>query len=78
MWNLKQDRWKQAQELLDIYHGSQHLWGLGRALHGETQPALSRWVKPLRHQVRHGQEQKALRQIARIRKPGGEAGEVIG
>jgi hypothetical protein len=77
VWNLKQDRWKGAVELLDFYHGSEHLWSLGRALHGEKEPALSQWVEPLRHQVRHGQEQRVLRQIARLKKQRGEAGEVI-
>jgi len=77
VWKLKADRWKDALELLDFYHCSQHLWSLGRSLHGETEPALSRWVKPLRHQARYGQEQKALRQIARIRQRPGAAGQVI-
>lgn len=77
VWNLQQDRWKEAQGLLDFYHGSEHLWSLGRALHGEQEPALSQWVKLLRHQVRHGQERPALRQIARLKKRGGEAGKVI-
>ena len=77
VWNLKKDRWPKALELLDFYHGSQHLWSLGRALRGETQPALSRGVKPLRHKLRRGQEQKALRQMARLRHPPGEAGEII-
>jgi hypothetical protein len=77
VWNLKHDRWKEALELLDFYHGSEHLWSLGRALHGETEPALSQWVKPLRHQLRHGQEQKTLHQIARIRRRPGQAGQVI-
>jgi len=77
VWNLKQDRWKGARELLDFYHGSEHLWGLGRALHGETQPALSEWVEPLCHQVRHGQEKQALRQIAQIKRRRGEVGKVI-
>jgi len=67
VWNLKQDRWKAAVELLDFYHGSEHLWSLGRALHGEKEPALSQWVEPLRHQVRHGQEQRALRQIGQLK-----------
>ena len=35
VWNLKQDRWKAALEVLDFYHGSEHLWNLGRALYGE-------------------------------------------
>ncbi len=26
IWNVKADRWKEAWELLDFYHGSQHLW----------------------------------------------------
>ena len=77
VWNLQQDRWKEAQGLLDFYHGSEHLWSLGRALHGEKEPALSQWVKPLRHQVRHGQERQALRQIAQLKQRSGEAGKVI-
>jgi hypothetical protein len=78
VWNLKKDRWNAALELLDFYHGSEHLWDLGRALHGEKQPALSQWVEPLRHQMRHGGEKQALRQIAQIKKRRGETGKVIG
>jgi len=78
VWNLKKDRWKDALELLDFYHGSEHLWNLGRLLHGEKEPALSHWAKPLRHQIRHGQEKQALRQIAQIQKRRGEEGKVIG
>jgi hypothetical protein len=78
VWNLKQDRWSTAMELLDFYHGSEHLWNLGRALYGEQQPALSQWVEPLRHQVRHGEEKQALRRISRIQKRRGPAGKVIG
>jgi hypothetical protein len=77
VWNLQRDRWPAALGLLDFYHGSEHLWSLGRALHGETDPALAAWVKPLRHQVRHGQEQRALRRIAQIQPRRGEAGQVI-
>jgi hypothetical protein len=77
VWNLKKDRWNTAVELLDFYHGSEHLWSLGRALHGEIQPQLSQWVQPLRHQLRHGREQRVLRQIAQLKKRRGEAGKVI-
>lgn len=77
VWNLKKDRWKEAVELLDFYHGSEHLWDLGHALHGEAEPALTQWVAPLRHQVRHGKEQQALRQIAQLEPRCGEVGKVI-
>jgi hypothetical protein len=77
VWNLKKDRWNAAVGLLDFYHGSEHLWDLGRALHGERQPVLSQWVEPLRHWMRHGKERQVLRQIAHLKKRRGETGKVI-
>ena len=35
IWNLVTDRWRQAEQVPDFYHGSQHLHALGAALHGE-------------------------------------------
>jgi len=77
VWNLKKDRWNSALELLDFYHGTEHLWDLGRALHGEQEPALSQWVQPLRHKLRHGQEQQVLCHVAQLRPRRGEAGQAI-
>jgi len=31
IWNVAADRWAEAEELLDFYHASEHLWELGRA-----------------------------------------------
>lgn len=75
IWNLKQDRWKQAHELLDFYHASQHLWRMGDALHGEGKS--SGWVEPRLHQMRHGKEQKVLREIARLKAGRGQAGKIV-
>ena len=75
IWKAKADRWQQARELLDFYHGSQHLWELGRALKGEAQAAA--WVEPRLHQMRHGQEKKLLQEIAGLRAPRTEAGPIV-
>jgi hypothetical protein len=75
IWNVAQDRWAGATQVLDFYHASQHLWELGRALHGDEEAA--RWVEPRRHQLRHGQEKRVLREIARLKAPPGEAGEIL-
>jgi hypothetical protein len=77
IWNLKQDRWAQAIGVLDFYHASQHVWDLGRALKGEKQPALLQWIEPVLHQLRHGQEEQALAQIAQLKPRSGEAGKTI-
>jgi len=77
IWNLKKDRWSSAIELLDFYHGSQHLWALGTALLGEKQPELTQWVEPRLHQLRHGKEKNVLSQIAHLKPRRGEAGRLI-
>lgn len=75
IWNLKEQRWKEAMELLDFYHGSEHLWALGRALRGEEQ--AQSWVQPRLHQLRHGKEQKVLKEIAGLKSPKGPAKEIL-
>jgi len=75
IWNLKQQRWDQAVEVLDFYHASEHLWNVARALEGEERAAD--WVKPLLHQLRHGQEKRVLKKIARLPSPKGQRGAVV-
>lgn len=77
IWNVAHDRWSGATEVLDFYHASQHLWELGRALHGEDEAATAKWVEPRRHQLRHGREKQVLAEIAGLRVPRGAAGKVV-
>lgn len=77
VWNLKADRWPDAIQLLDFYHGGQHLWALGEACYGPAQPQLSQWVEPRLHQLRHGQEKKVLAQIQNLKKRRGASGQMI-
>lgn len=77
IWKLTQDRWAGAVELLDFYHASQHLWELGRALHGQDETAAAQWVEPRRHQLRHGQAGKVLKEINQLKAPRGQAGRVV-
>jgi hypothetical protein len=74
---VAQDRWAGATEGLDFYHASQHLWDLGRALHGEDEAATAQWVEPRRHRLRHGREKPVLAELAGLKVPRGEAGEVV-
>jgi hypothetical protein len=77
IWNLKQDRWKQAVGLLDFFHASQHLWEVGRAVQGEEETRLVPWVEKRLHQLRHGQEKKVLSELAGLRKKRGKAGKAL-
>lgn len=77
IWHLKADRWPKARELLDFYHGSQHLWALGRALHGDDEAKARVWVEPRLHRLRHGQEQSVLSELAGLKAPGGQRGKIV-
>jgi len=75
IWNVAADRWAGAKELLDFYHASEHLWELGRALYPEKQ--VQRWVESRLHELRHGEEEKFLAAIQRIKPRRGKVGKTI-
>ena len=77
IWNVASDRWPGAKELLDFYHGGEHLWELGRALAKGDELQTRSWVEPRLHRVRHGQEQKVLKELAALKVPRGAAGETV-
>ena len=77
IWNLTEDRWPAARQLLDFYHGSEHLWELGRACCGQEEARAKSWVEQRLHQLRHGQEQSVLREIAALKAPRGQGGKTV-
>lgn len=77
IWNVKSDRWPTARELLDFYHGGEHLWELGRAQHRGDEAQARVWVEERLHRLRHGQEQRVLKEIAALKAPRGEAGQTV-
>jgi hypothetical protein len=77
IWNLAQDRWARARQLLDFYHGSEHLWELGRACCGPDEAQAKPWVEQRLHRLRHGQEQGLLQEIAGLKAPPGQRGKTV-
>jgi hypothetical protein len=46
IWNIADDRFKGAQQRVDLYHVQEHLWDLAKALHGQGTPDAREWVSP--------------------------------
>jgi hypothetical protein len=76
IWNVAADRWGTAQELLDFYHASEHVWELGRALYPEDK--VQEWVESRLHELRHGEEEKFLAKIKALKPRRGKVGKTIG
>jgi len=77
IWNLAQDHWAGVKQLLDFYHGSEHLWESGRASHGQDKAQAKPWVERRLHQLRHGQERRVLKEIAALKRPREQPGQVV-
>ena len=77
IWNLKANRWPAARELLDFWHGGQHLWSLGRAWHRMDDAKAKPWVEKRLHQLRHGQEQRVLNELSALKPWRGQAGQTV-
>jgi len=77
IWNLKANRWPDALELLDFWHGGQHLWSLGRACHGLDEAKAKPWVEKRLHRLRHGREQEVLKEISRLKVSRSQMGQMV-
>jgi hypothetical protein len=77
IWNLKINRWPDARELLDFWHGGQHLWTLGRAVQGMNETKAESWVEKRLHRMRHGQERKVLTEISALKASRSQIGKTV-
>ena len=66
IWNLIEDRFRQATKTLDFYHGSEHLWNLAHHLCPESNEAAVAWIKPLLHQLRHAPDHRVIHTLEEL------------
>jgi hypothetical protein len=45
IWNLAQDHFPRALQIVDLYHARQHLWDLVRRLHPQEEKQQKTWMK---------------------------------
>ena len=45
IWNLAAEHFYDSQQIVDWYHGKEHLAHAAELLHGEGTPAMQRWLK---------------------------------
>jgi hypothetical protein len=77
IWNLKANRWPEARELLDFWHGGQHLWSLGRACNRMDDLKAKPWVEKRLQRLRHGREKAVLQEISRLQVGRSQAGKMV-
>jgi hypothetical protein len=68
IWNLAGDRFAQAQQRLDYYHASQHLWAVAHALHPQDEAAARAWIAPLLKKLKRGRVNALLNDLRTLAK----------
>lgn len=66
IWNLVEDRFKDAIQRLDLYHANTYLWAVANELHGTGTREARQWVKPLLKQIRNDQVAKVITQLEEL------------
>jgi hypothetical protein len=66
IWNLTEDRFGQAEQRLDYYHASQHLWAVAHALHPEEEAAARAWIEPLLKKLKRGRAVSVLNDLRTV------------
>jgi len=67
IWNLFEDRFKDAVQRLDLYHANTYLWAVANELHGKGTPEARQWVKPLLKQIRNDQVANVISQLEELK-----------
>jgi len=67
IWNLADEHFPGAVEIVDFYHAAEHLWATGEALWGdrERSAATRGWVRHNRRQLRQGRADLVIAAIER-------------
>jgi hypothetical protein len=61
IWNLGEDYFPEAVQIVDWYHAKQHLYAAAGLLHGEGTDAAKRWVKSVETDLYQGHADKIAR-----------------
>jgi hypothetical protein len=65
IWNIADDQFPDATQIVDRYHAKQHLSDLGKALYGLTNPRAAQWAERRKEELDSGKFAVLLTAIRR-------------
>ncbi|MGH9826282.1 MAG: ISKra4 family transposase, partial [Blastocatellia bacterium] len=60
IWNLANQYFPGATQIVDLYHARQHLWDLARKLHPQDEVKQKRWIMVQQHRLDKGEIEKLV------------------
>ncbi len=65
IWNIAEDQFPEATQIVDRFHAKQHLSDLGKALYGPTNPRAAQWAERRKEELDNGKFPVLLTAIRR-------------
>jgi hypothetical protein len=63
IWNLAEEHFYEAIQIIDLYHGREHYWKAARAVLGADQEVLNRWAETRRKELDQGKVEEVVEAI---------------
>ena len=77
IWNLADQYFPRATQIVDLYHARQHLWELARKLHPNDQSSQNRWMMIHQNLLDNCKIKKLLTSLRSIQTPSVELAEKL-
>jgi hypothetical protein len=77
IWELADEHFPEAVQIVDLYHAREHLWSLGHTLYEEDEKKRKRWVGRRIKELDRGDVSRLLKAFDGVQVPNQKAGEVL-
>jgi hypothetical protein len=66
IWNIAEEHFWEAIQIIDLYHARQHYWNAARAIFGLEREALNHWTGKRRKELDRGKVEKVIEAIGNL------------
>ena len=77
IWNIADEHFSGAVQIVDLYHARQHLWDLARQLHPHDQAQQKRWIMIHQDMLDEGKIEKLVSRLRSVDSPHPELAETL-
>jgi len=66
IWNIAEERFYRAIQIIDLYHAREHYWSVARAVFGSHPKKLNQWTERRRKELNEGKVEDVIKAIQRL------------
>jgi hypothetical protein len=66
IWNIAEEHFYGATQIIDLYHAREHYWNVAKAVFGNDKGKINKWAEKRRRELDNGEVEKVIRAIERL------------